>query len=160
MYRLQTQAPPAVAGALHGDDQREEGLGEVFGLLEMLEAAIRDDSMIRICYLLEQLSVAVQEHFAREERQMRRTGFPEVAEHVREHRAFTNEVYRVRLVYLDRSLAPQTVAALKDSLSRHVVESDSRHAAWRARNGRRQEACVMTFMPSPERDAGVAAGSC
>jgi len=63
---------------------------QLFRHVNLLLQATTERSMLRTFYVMEQLSHYVHTHFAEEEFLMRAHEFPGLADHVREHRAFTN----------------------------------------------------------------------
>lgn len=123
---------------------------DMLAFLNMLEGAIRDSSAIRTCYVLEQLSSYVQTCFADEERHMRLQSYADLANHVREHRWFTNQLYQVRRVYLDRNLTLDSVAALKDWVAQHVSQSERRYVSWCATDPRASDRVSVGFIPSSQ----------
>ena len=96
----------------------------LFDCMNLLEAATQERSMIRTCYVLEQLSGYVHSHFADEERQMRLHDYPGLTGHIRQHRDFTNKLYQVRRAYLDRDITGDLVELLRGWLLQHVSRSD------------------------------------
>jgi len=96
----------------------------LFDCMNVLEEATQERSMMRTCYVLEQLSGYVHNHFADEERQMRMHDYPGLADHIREHREFTNRLHDLRRTYLDRDIKSDLVALLRDWLVQHVAGAD------------------------------------
>lgn len=96
----------------------------LFDTMTLLEAATQEQSLIRTCYFLEQLSNYVNNHFSEEEYQMRIHDYPRLVDHVWEHRDFTNRLYHVRSAHLDRDITGDLVALLRDWLVQHVARSD------------------------------------
>ncbi len=96
----------------------------LFHCFDVLAQAASERNMLRTFYVLEQLSHYVQSHFEAEERLMRTKGFPGLADHIAEHRAFSNRVHELRRIYLDRDISTDLVEMLRDWLKNHVGHTD------------------------------------
>lgn len=111
----------ALATGIASLDQQHRSL---FDCLTVLEQVAAERSMLRTFYVLEQLSNYAHTHFAEEEYLMRVHDYPRIAEHVREHRSFSNRLHQLRKIYLDRDISVELVSMLKDWLKHHVSEVD------------------------------------
>ncbi len=96
----------------------------LFNSVTLLQEAVQERSMIRTCYMLEQLSANVSNHFRDEEYAMRLHDFPHLTEHIREHRDFTNHLYWVRKACLSHEITGELLTELGSWLLEHVSKSD------------------------------------
>lgn len=79
--------------------------------------------------LLDSLVAYTQYHFSTEEMYFRRFSYPEAADHIEEHRKFTEKVLDVK-ERLDRKqlvLSLEITTFLKDWLTHHIKASDKAH---------------------------------
>jgi hemerythrin-like metal-binding protein len=104
----------------------------LFECVNLLAEATSERSMLRTFYVMEQLSSYVHTHFAEEEFLMRVHGFPGLADHIREHRTFTNRLHQLRRIYLDRDVSVDLVVMLKDWLKNHVTQVDMQYVPYLA----------------------------
>jgi hemerythrin-like metal-binding protein len=104
----------------------------LFECVNLLAEAASERSMLRTFYVMEQLSSYVHTHFAEEEFLMRVHGFPGLADHIREHRSFTNRLHQLRRIYLDRDVSVDLIVMLKDWLTNHVAQVDMQYVPYLA----------------------------
>jgi hemerythrin len=76
------------------------------------------------------LSNYVHSHFAEEEFLMRIHDFPGMADHIREHRSFTNRLHQLRKIYLDRDISRDLVVMLREWLTHHVSQTDMEYVPY------------------------------
>lgn len=96
----------------------------LFHCVDLLAEAAAERSMLRTFYVMEQLTQYAHTHFAEEEFLMRVHRYPGLADHIREHRAFTNRLHQLHRIYLDRDISTDLVVMLKDWLRNHVAQTD------------------------------------
>ncbi|HEX8963865.1 MAG TPA: bacteriohemerythrin [Rhodocyclaceae bacterium] len=104
----------------------------LFDYINLLAEAAAERSMLRTFYVLEQLSHYAHTHFAEEEFLMRVHGFPGLADHIREHRSFTNRLHELLRIYLDRDISAELVVMLKEWLRDHVAQTDMEYVPYLA----------------------------
>ena len=117
----------AISTGVASLDQQHRAL---FECVSLLEEAAAERSMLRTFHVMEQLSNCVHSHFAEEEFLMRTHDFPGLADHVREHRSFTNRLYQLRKIYLDRDISSDLVAMLRQWLAHHVSRTDMEYVPY------------------------------
>jgi hemerythrin len=130
---------PALSTGIASLDAQHKSL---FECVDLLARATAERSMMQTFYVMEQLSSYVRVHFAEEEFLMRVHGFPKLADHVREHRAFTNRLHQLRKIYLDRDISVDLVMMLKDWLRHHVAKTDMEYVPYLTRTRDAQEMSV------------------
>lgn len=82
---------------------------------------------------IDRLITYVDEHFAREERIMAASGFPEFDAHLVEHRRATDVIYAIRDLYHEApdDLDVKKVATFfRDWLKHHILDSDRRYVPY------------------------------
>ncbi|MBI4983883.1 MAG: hemerythrin family protein [Rhodocyclales bacterium] len=117
-------------GLSTGRDTLDVQHKDLFECVNLLGVVAQERSMMRTFYVLEQLSMYVHNHFAHEEYLMRLHDYPGLADHVREHREFTNKLHHLRRTYLDRDITSDLVEFLRDWLVRHVAQSDMEYVPY------------------------------
>lgn len=78
-----------------------------------------------------QLSEYTRYHFAAEEQFMRDKGFPEIEDHVAQHREFANTIETLRGSYNNNDLevSRELIIVLGEWLLQHVIKEDRKYAA-------------------------------
>ena len=92
----------------------------------------------RLGKVLDGLVSHAKTHFALEEELFAQTGYPAAADHIREHREFTEWVLDIHAHYnkgLFDALSQNTLNFLKDWLRDHVLDSDKKYEAHLRANG-------------------------
>ena len=117
----------AIATGVASLDEQHRAL---FECVSLLEEAAAERSMLRTFHVMEQLSNYVNSHFAEEEILMRRYDFPGLADHIREHRSFTNRIHQLRKIYLDRDISRDLVVMLRQWLAHHVSQTDMEYVPY------------------------------
>jgi hemerythrin len=87
--------------------------------------------------ILDRLVEYTRVHFEHEERLMRQSGFPGLAQHAAEHRALTRQVEQFQADFASgrTALSVQLLQFLKDWLERHIQGSDQAYAPCLAEKG-------------------------
>lgn len=129
--RIESTPPESWDASLStGVTTLDEQHKSLFQCVELLAQAASERSLLRTFYVLEQLSHYVHTHFAEEEFRMRVHGFPGLADHIREHRAFTNRLHQLRRIYLDRDISVELVDMLRTWLRNHVAQTDMEYVPY------------------------------
>lgn len=111
-----------------GDDHLDSQHRGLIELIDML------DSQSRMGEVLERLEVYVDEHFRDEEAMLEKVGYPELAAHKQQHKAFEEWLAVSRRAFRE----PEVSAMLRDSiraylkgwLVNHIMVSDKDYASW------------------------------
>lgn len=88
--------------------------------------------------VLDELLAYTQAHFSHEEEAMRAYGYPEADAHIEEHKALARRMQEFRRKYMSGSsavLAMEVMNFVKNSLLRHIWETDKRYAGFMHANG-------------------------
>ena len=102
-------------------DQQHQAL---FLCVSELERAAKERTMLSTCHAMEQLSRYAREHFTEEERLMRLHSYPDIEEHMAEHRQFSHHLFELRRIYLDHDISSELIAMLRNWLENHVLKTD------------------------------------
>lgn len=102
------------------DEQRKT----IFQWLTELESAAVDERTLFGVYAITRLKHYVREHFAAEEDLMKSAGYPHLVEHIAEHDVFRAKLSELHLKSIGQDISVDTVASLKDWLSRHIAQMD------------------------------------
>ncbi len=106
---------------------------QFFEILNRCATAARDGaSPTTIQTLLQELSTYATHHFAHEEAELDRVGYPELEAQKAEHGRFTRELDRIRALEQPSVLAALSLA--RDGLLQHVTGTDRRYVAWITRD--------------------------
>ena len=108
-------------------DQQHQAL---FLCVGELERAAGERTMLSTFHAMEQLSRYAREHFAEEERLMRLHSFPDLAEHIAEHRQFSHQLFELRRIYLDHDISAELIAMLRTWLEDHVQRTDMEYVPY------------------------------
>lgn len=131
----------------------------LFQHVNLLLQAAAEHSMLRTFYVMEQLGHYVQTHFAEEESLMRAHGFPRLADHIREHQAFTARLHELHKAYLNRDISVDLVMMLREWLKNHVAGTDMEYVPYLAVAPRARVAAACAI-PADELHAGRQALPC
>jgi hemerythrin-like metal-binding protein len=101
------------------------------GLIELIDN-LEDQS--RMGEVLEKLEIYVDEHFRDEEAMLQKAGYPDLAAHKQQHKAFEEWLSVSRRAFRE----PEVSAMLRDSiraylkgwLVNHIMVSDKDYASW------------------------------
>jgi hemerythrin len=99
---------------------------------ELLEGILKNRRHEALTQVLDQLVHYTQLHFAHEEAFFVRTGYPDAATHIQQHRALVKQVadLQARLKAGDTSLLSlDLMKFLKEWLTRHIMDEDKRYQA-------------------------------
>ncbi|WP_286238298.1 bacteriohemerythrin [Neptuniibacter halophilus] len=132
MPMIEPQTVPRVKVDFMNDDHHE-----AVDLLNQIEAALSDADQEKISHTLDKFLQHNQDHFAREEEQMRAVGFPPYACHKGEHERVIEELSGVILRwheladaealqhYLQDTLVPWFInhVSTMDSVTAHYIDS-------------------------------------
>ena len=113
-----------------GNEAIDEDHRGLFALVRELESADMTDGLLDD--ILSRLEAYAAGHFAREEALMSEVGYPGLAEHVTEHRAFVEWLESVRRTYRRAAESPFQVGDLVNAflerwLVEHIMEEDMRY---------------------------------
>lgn len=111
-------------GLLTGIDALDVQHKALFDYMATLDEVIEEQSVLRICYVLEQLGLYAQNYFRDEESLLRLHDYPRLAEHIREHRDFTNQLFHVRKAILSHHITGELLNPLRQWVAEHVSRSD------------------------------------
>jgi len=110
----------------------DEDHRKLIGLIdELYEGLQSGHSKEVLCGVLDRLVDYTQYHFEREEGFLRKTGYPEIAEHKKEHDTMTEWVLDVHKQYKNGTLVAPTLEVmnyLKDWLYDHILGSDQKYS--------------------------------
>ncbi|MBI5921313.1 MAG: hemerythrin family protein [Betaproteobacteria bacterium] len=112
------------AGLSTGVRVLDEQHQALFACLNDLEKAATQQAMLATFHAMEQLSRYIRDHFSAEERLMKMYGYPWLAEHMQEHRSFSDKLFELRKDYLDHDISADLIDFLRDWLERHVAQTD------------------------------------
>jgi hemerythrin len=102
---------------------------QFFEIMNRCAAAARDGaSPVTVESLLQELATYADHHFANEEAELDRVGYPELEAQRAEHERFRHELARVRALPHPSVLAALSLA--RDWLLQHVTGTDRRFVAW------------------------------
>lgn len=88
--------------------------------------------------VLEELSAYIQTHFSHEEEVMRAYGYADADAHAEEHKAMTRQIMEFRRKYMSGAssvLSMEVMNFLRNTLLRHVAETDSQYAVFLNEHG-------------------------
>lgn len=97
----------------------------LFDCLKRLKEAISLEERWSVCHFaLDEVADFARIHFAVEESLLRLHGYPALAAHIAEHRAFSAELLDIKERSLRSDVTDETVAFLENWLRRHIGETD------------------------------------
>ncbi len=97
-------------------------------LLNEIHANVQaGEKNFRLHYLLDRLISCTESHFAEEERQMLRIGYPNHENHRLQHKVLLNEIRSLQTAYREDyiSLSLDALTQIKSWLTNHVANMDS-----------------------------------
>lgn len=101
------------------------------GLIELIDML---DDVSRMGEVLERLEVYVDEHFRDEEAMLEKVGYPDIAAHKQQHKAFEEWLAVSRRAFrepeVSTMLRDSIRAYLKGWLVNHIMVSDKDYANW------------------------------
>ena len=108
------------------DDQHKE----LFRLTGELSRSIQEDSELDKSYLVACLEVYSLYHFTSEEHLMAKYNYPDINEHIKEHKKFRIKILALKAKYLestDKEVAKELAKFLEDWLQKHTIELDRKY---------------------------------
>ncbi len=110
------------------DDQHKE----LFKLLNDLNEALEQEESVDIDYALTQMHVYMLFHFTSEEHLLAKYGYPDLEQHVEEHRKFKTKVEDFQQQCLEnrQKLAEQVRDYLMEWIGSHVLETDKEYSTF------------------------------
>jgi hemerythrin-like metal-binding protein len=116
-----------IANMSVGDESLDREHRELIDIINLIGEALASASANRHTALINQLLSAAREHFEHEEQALLRTGYPEYARHVQEHRRLMDRI--VTLADIEE-ISPRVLQLLRDWLIEHVYEHDRAYASF------------------------------
>ncbi|MFA6012266.1 MAG: bacteriohemerythrin [Desulfobacteraceae bacterium] len=98
--------------------------------LEYDDKRRKEEDYDEIGEILADISEAVRQHFAHEERVLAQFHYPEIAGHKKEHRRFVKKILAYRRVYSEEpeKIYKDSVKYIREWLIQHIKEDDMRYA--------------------------------
>jgi hemerythrin-like metal-binding protein len=110
---------------------------ELFKLVGELSKAMKNDEELDCAYLMARLEVYSLYHFTSEEHLMQKYGYPDLEEHIREHKKFRLKILSVK----DKCLSPDNIECrkmlleyLENWLKTHTIKMDQKYVPYLKKN--------------------------
>ena len=108
------------------DDQHKE----LFKLVNELTKAVKECEELDTSFLMARLEVYSLYHFTSEEHLMKKYGFPEIEDHMREHKKFRRKILSIKgSVSMPESMQ-NLLLYLENWLKTHTLDSDQKYAPY------------------------------
>jgi hemerythrin len=122
------------------DDHHQKLFTVLNSVYENVMNSLEGDSVLPT---IDELSAYTRYHFATEERYMREKGFPEIEDHVAEHRKFTHTIEALRTGYHnnDLEITSELIVVLGEWLLHHVIKEDRKYSGLSAGAGEKAASC-------------------
>jgi hemerythrin len=102
----------------------------LFDCVNDLEAAAADGTLLFTIHAVDQLRTYVRFHFATEEHLMRIHEFPQLKEHIAEHRKFATKLFGLMMENTRRNNLAEMIGFLNDWLMDHVARTDMEYVPY------------------------------
>ncbi len=119
------------------DPQVDEDHRALFRLLDRVATHRRESDAEELNALLDQLLDHTFDHFAREERAMRASGYPHGSRHIQEHQAMRKAfIESLRQVVKGDMAIPAFIKHLRESFTYHFETDDMSFVTWQKQHRR------------------------
>lgn len=104
---------------------------------ELHESFIAGSEKQKLSAILDRLVAYTVQHFAAEEAVLKAAGYPALAEHVKEHQAFTQRIgdFAANHKAGNVVLTSQVMKSVRSWLTDHIMKSDQSYGAFLAKTG-------------------------
>lgn len=110
---------------LTGIQEIDDQHGSLFLLLDNLQVQINSSqNWSDVYFTLSELSHYARMHFMVEESVMRLHGYPELEQHIAEHRGFTQKLSQLEAKTVRNDIGPSIVEFIRHWLEDHIGKSD------------------------------------
>lgn len=110
---------------LTGIQEIDDQHGNLFLLLDNLQAQIISGrNWSDVYFILSELSHYARTHFMVEESVMRLHGYPDLEQHIAEHRGFTEKLSQLEAQAVKNNIGPSIVEFIRQWLENHISKSD------------------------------------
>ena len=108
---------------------------EIFRLIEELTEAVKQNIEIDKSYTIARLEVYSLYHFTTEEHLMKKYNYPEIEDHLNEHKKFRVKILRFKNVFLDSKdeddkIAWEIIDYLEDWITSHILVTDKKYSPY------------------------------
>ncbi len=103
---------------------------EIFKLVDEFSRAVKNNEELDMTFLIARLEVYSLYHFTSEEHLMRKYGYPEIDEHLREHKKFRRKILAVKGSAVTPETLKDLLAFLENWLKTHIIEMDHKYAPY------------------------------
>lgn len=115
------QWTPALATGVASLDEQHQA---IFQWLAELERAAMEERTLFGVYAITRLNRYMREHFAEEEALMKAAGYPDLADHIREHAEFRTRLGELQIKSISQDISMDTVVFLQTWLTKHITKTD------------------------------------